>query len=214
MRRVIVDDCAAHRFVVRFLLPLATSRKERAVFHVVGRQGIHHEDDVLGSHCRSPQVPMNLSNEGRRLGLKRTLHNRLSVVCVGQRLAVQARAGVHPALLPRPSFLTFYPIGTRRWIEAEQGRRRKQVTSIQLPLIAVKRGELPAIRALSPAQAAMRKKELCKSDAVPAWTFQLIEPLRGALIQRIPWPVSLGPLHSARRDQMSEIMRKMKGPRR
>ncbi len=135
----------------------AASGEDGTVFDIVRGQGISHEDDMLGRHYRRPQLSLDFLDEGRGLRLERTLHQRLRVVRVGECLAMKACAGIDAALFPRPSFVAFYPVGTRRRIEPAERRRRKQTARLQVPFMAVIGRELSAIRALSPAQAAMRK---------------------------------------------------------
>ena len=188
----------------------AASGKDGAVFDIVGRQGISHEDDMIGRHYRRPKLALDFLNEGRRLRLERTLHQRLRVMRVGECLAMKACAGIHAAFFPFPSFDVWYPVGKRRCIEPAQRWGWEKTTRLQVPLMAVIGGELSAIRALSPAQAAMRKEKLGQYHSVPARIFLLVETLRGSLIQWIPRTTSVASLDPTRRDQMSEVVIEVK----
>src|SRR5438552_391630 len=146
---------------------------------------------MLRRHYRCPQLSLDFLDEGRGLGLERALHHRLRVMCVGKSLAMKACAGIHAALFPRLSFVVHDPVGKRRCIKPAQRWGREQTARLQVPLMAVIGRELSAVRAFSPAQAAMWKEKLGQYYPVSARIFLLVETLSGSLIQWIPRPTSV-----------------------
>ena len=60
-----VNDRTARCALVRPPDALTMRGKKGSVSHVVGRQGITHEDDVVGLHCRRAQVPLNFVDKRR-----------------------------------------------------------------------------------------------------------------------------------------------------
>ena len=152
-----VDDCAAHSLIVQSSVPLAAGGEERTIGHIVRGQRISHKNDVVRAHRDGPQVTLDFLNERRQSGLEGTLHHRLRVTRRGQCTAMKAGSHIYQTFLSLITFFATYPIWSHSSIKSEERRRRKQAAGMTVPLIAVKGGKLPTIRAFSPAQAAMRK---------------------------------------------------------
>ena len=158
---ILPNNCATNGSL---FAALAAGGQKAAIGYIVLRQGISHENDVTRLHRGRTQVTLDFLDERRRRRLERTLHHGLSVMRVGQRAAVKARASIYPAFFSLVTFLARYPIWERSLVKRSQRWWREQAGGMKIPLIAVVSGQLAAVRAFPPAQAAVRKQEFDQSD--------------------------------------------------